>query len=114
MDIIGRDIIPFLTKYCSARSKMVLKARKCGILLNKERAALESAVKDYFNQKFSGFADGYQEHAIAKIAMMTGLFCVCYRSFNTPACYIVCIKLNKFNECDYYVELLQNCIQAAW
>jgi hypothetical protein len=61
----------------SARSKMVSKAKKCGILLDKERKALESAVKDYFNQKFSCFADGYQEQAIAKTAMMTNLFCVC-------------------------------------
>jgi hypothetical protein len=64
----------------SARSKMVSKAKKCGILLDKERKALESAVKDYFNQKFSCFADGYQEQAIAKTAMMTNLFCNCYKT----------------------------------
>jgi hypothetical protein len=89
----------------SARSKMVITAGKRGILPTKERAALESAVKDYFNQTVSAFADGYPEHAMMVMTRATYLFCHCYETASKLLSEKMVTFYEDHHDCDSYKHL---------
>ena len=59
---------------------MVVTAEKRGVLPNKDRAAKEHVIKEYFKQKFPAFTDEYGSGATNARKDLTELFVVRYYS----------------------------------
>ena len=84
---------------------MVITGKMRGVLQNRDRAANENAVKDYFYQKFPAFMDKYGSGATKARRDWTDLFVVRY--FSIIICYTcgydASFFSNTFEELPVYI-----------